>query len=155
MNLQNLDQEIEAAFEASEGEITPEIETLLADQAERERWLKGCARSALNARAAVAGLKSELARLKDLLEIWEKKEEKMLAAVRFIGGDEPRDLGFARISFRASEAVKIEEGMEDRLPDAYVVTKFQPDKREILKDLKCGAEIPFCSLENRLNMTLK
>lgn len=155
MNLLNIDQEIELAFEASEGEITPEIEALLADQAERERWLRGCARAALNARAAQAGLKSEIDRLKSLLELWERKEEKMLQAVRYIGGEEPRDLGFARIGFRASEAVKIDEGMEDRLPDAYVVATFRPDKKEILKDLKCGATIPHCSLEKRMNMTLK
>ena len=155
MNLQNLDDEIELAFERSEGEITPEIDDMMVTLAEQRRWLNACARSALNARAAQAGIKSELARLKDLLEVWERKEEKMLAAVRHIGGDEPRDLGFAKISFRVSEAVAIEEGMEDRLPDAYVVTKFSPDKRQILADLKMGADIPFCKLEKRLNMTLK
>jgi hypothetical protein len=155
MNLLGIDREIEAEFDASEGEITPQIEALLAEQGERERWLRGCARAALNARAAQAGLKSEIDRLKSLLELWEKKEEKMLAAVRHIGGEEPRDLGFARIGFRSSEAVKIEEGMENELPDAYVVTKFVPDRREILKDLKCGAIIPYCTLEKRLNMTLK
>jgi hypothetical protein len=155
MNLLNIDQEIELALENSEGEITPEIEELLAEQGERERWLRGCARSALNARAAQAGLKSEIDRLKSLLELWEKKEEKMLAAVRHIGGEEPRDLGFARIAFRSSEAVKIDEGMEGQLPDAYTVATFRPDKKEILKDLKCGATIPHCTLEKRLNMTLK
>lgn len=58
-------------------------------------------------------------------------------------------------SWRKSEAVEVDNF--DELPEAYrrVKTIVEPDKNEIKKDLKCGAEIPGARLTTRLHLQIK
>jgi len=59
------------------------------------------------------------------------------------------------ISWRKSTAVKVIE--EKVIPPAYMreVLYYEPDRKQILQDLKSGASIPGTELEERQNLVIK
>lgn len=150
-----LDKQIEELLLESEGEITELIENLLADKEKAERWLHGVTRAYLNETARLEGISVEIARLNQLKADTAKRIERLKESVGKLTGGEKADLGYARISFRASEAIEIEQGYEERIPDDYLVPRWYPDKQRLKAALKAGADIPHCKLVTRQNIQIR
>ena len=150
-----LDKQIEELLLESEGEITELIENLLADKEKAERWLHGVTRAYLNETARLEGISVEIARLNQLKADTAKRIERLKESAGKLTGGEKADLGYARISFRASEAIEIEQGYEERIPNDYLVPRWYPDKQRLKAALKAGADIPHCKLVTRQNIQIR
>lgn len=150
-----LDKQIKELLLESEGEITELIENLLADKEKAERWLHGVTRAYLNETARLEGISVEIARLNQLKADTTKRIERLKESAGKLTGGEKADLGYARISFRASEAIEIEQGYEERIPDDYLVPRWYPDKQRLKAALKAGADIPHCKLVTRQNIQIR
>lgn len=150
-----IEHQIEQLLLESEGEITELIENLLADKDKAERWLHGVTRAYLNEVARLEGLSTELARLNQLKADTTKRIERLKESAGKLTGGHKADLGYAKISFRASEALEIEQGCEERLPDDYLVPRWHADKQKLKTALKQGIEIPFCKLVTRQNVQIR
>lgn len=150
-----LEEQIENLLALSEGEITTEIEALLVDKEKAEGWLRGATRAYLNEVARLEGIATELARISQLRADTNAKIERLKTTIGKLTGGEKADLGFAKVSFRASEAIEIDPDCEEKLPDEYLVPKWHADKARLKLALKAGAEIPHCRLVSRKSVIIK
>lgn len=150
-----LEEQIESLLALSEGEITTEIEGLLVDKEKAESWLRGATRAYLNEVARLEGIATELARISQLRADTNARIERLKATIGKLTGGEKADLGFAKVSFRASEAIEIDPDCEEKLPDEYLVPKWHADKNRLKLALKAGAEIPHCRLVSRKSVIIK
>lgn len=156
LNIHEIDAQIDALLDASEGEITPEVETLLQEQENIDKWIENATKKLLNERASRAALASEKARIAELLSARDRTIDRLESTIaRLIGEGNKRDLGFARVSWRRSESVQILDGKEEAIPDAYLIPKWVANKTQIKADLKAGAEIPYCFLVEKQNIQIK
>jgi hypothetical protein len=156
MNIYDLDQEIDDALTASDGEITPEIEAMLEDQERLSRWIENATKKYFNVSALSVAVKSEIDRLQALKSAYDRTAESLKNSLtRLVGENNKRDLGFAQIGWRKSESVMIAEGKEEFLPDCYLVPKWIPNKTQIKQDLKMGASIEHCELVTKNNIQIK
>ncbi len=156
LNIHEIDAQIDDLLDASEGEITPEVEALLQEQENIEKWIENATKKLLNERASRAALASEKARIADLLSARDRTIDRLESTIaRLIGEGNKRDLGFARVSWRRSESVQILDGKEEAIPDAYLIPKWVANKTQIKADLKAGAEIPYCFLVEKQNIQIK
>lgn len=153
--LYELDQRIEELLDESEGEITEIIEHLLEDREKAERWLNNVTRAYFNECARLEGITAELSRINTLKSNTAKKIERLKEAAGRLAGGEKRDLGFAQVSYRTSEAIEIEPGCEERIDDSFLVPKWHVDKNKLKLALKNGEEVPYCSLVQRKNVIIK
>lgn len=156
LNIHEIDAQIDALLDASEGEITPEVEALVQEQENVEKWIENATKKLLNERASRAALASEKARIAELLSARDRTIDRLESTIsRLIGEGNKRDLGFARVSWRRSESVQILDGKEEAIPDAYLIPKWVANKTQIKADLKAGAEIPYCFLVEKQNIQIK
>ena len=156
LNIHEIDAQIDDLLDASEGEITPEVEALLQEQENVEKWIENATKKLLNERASRAALASEKARIAELLSARDRTIDRLESTIaRLIGEGNRRDLGFARVSWRRSESVQILDGKEEAIPDAYLIPKWVANKTQIKADLKAGAEIPYCFLVEKQNIQIK
>ena len=156
MDIYQIDAAIDEALEQTEGEITSEIEALMLEQENVEKWIQNATKKLLNERAARSALASEKARITELLAARDRTIDRLETTIsKLIGEGNRRDLGFAQVGWRKSESVQILEGKEEQLPDCYLVAKWAPNKVQIKADLKAGAEIPFCFLVEKQNIQIK
>jgi hypothetical protein len=150
-----IEQQIEELLLESDGEITDVVERLLEDKEKAEKWLHGVTRAYLNEVARLEGLSHEIARLNQLKADTAKRIERLKESAGRLTGGQKADLGYAKISFRASEALEIEQGFEEKIPDDYLVPKWYADKQKLKAALKAGAEVPHCKLVQRQNVIIK
>ena len=156
MDIYTIDAEIDAILSENGGELTEEVEALLSSKEAAERWLHNATKKYVNEVARLGALKAERTRIDALKAEREKTLDALERTIgRLLGEGNKADLGFAKLSWRKSEAVEIAAGKEESLPDAYLIPKWVPDKTAIKKDLKAGAEIPFCELVERQNLQIK
>lgn len=153
--LYNLDQNIETLLVESEGEITETIEKLLTDRDQVEKWLKGVTYAYLNEMARLEAISAELTRINQLKSDTIRKTETLKRSIGRLAGGQKADLGFAKVSFRASEGIEIDHGCEEKLPDEYLVPKWHADKARLKAALKAGVEIEHCRLVERQNVIIK
>ena len=151
-----LDEAIDNALIVSEGELTPEIEAMIAERDDRERWLSNATKKLLNERAKVIATKAERDRLTELLKEREGLVERLETTIaRLVGEGQKADLGFAKISWRKSESVMVADGAVEKLDDRFIVTSFAVDKKAVKEALKAGEELVGCELIERNNMSVK
>jgi len=156
MNIHELNQTIDEILTENGGELTEEVEALLNNKEALEQWLTNATRKYLNESAQLEAIKAEKKRIEALKAEREKLLEGLENTIgRLLGEGNKRDLGFAKLGWRKSEAVEIAAGKEDQLPDAYLIPKWVPDKTQIKADLKQGVTIPFCELVERQNLQIK
>ena len=156
MNIHELDTQIESMLEASQGELTVEIEALLEQQGEIEKWIANATKKYFNTLAQIAAVKSEYDRIAKLKAEYEETAERLKRTLaKLVGEGNKRDLGFAKLGWRKSESVEIVPGKEESLPDAYLIAKWVPNKIQIKQDLKAGAQIPHCELVEKMNIQIK
>lgn len=103
-------------------------------------------------------------------EMLKREEERLYKRRKALTGRRESLLGYVRVclgqgnnyktplfswSWRKSEAVEIDDPA--KVPAAYRREKitYEPDKRQLSDDLKCGAEIPGARLIERFNLSLK
>jgi hypothetical protein len=162
-----LQQQVEAIAErmeaGNEPETVAELEAALTaegdnlqailDKANGYCW----AREGLLARAATR--REHAKRLLELAAADERRADTLLATLvrqlQKVAPDQRRwVLAHHQISGRPSEAVVVDAPAED-LPENYRRAKIEPDKAKIKADLKAGINIPGCSLEQRINWSIK
>jgi hypothetical protein len=150
-----LEEQIETLLALTEGEITQEVEKLLESKEAAESWLRAATRAYLNEVARLEGISAELSRITQLRADTNARIERLKGTIGKLTGGEKADLGFAKVSFRSSEAIEIDPDCEEKLPDEYLVPKWHPDKNRLKLALKAGAEIPFCRLVSRKSVIIK
>ncbi len=154
--LYQLDEAIENALIISEGELTPEIEAMIEERDDRARWLENATKKLMNERSKALSTKAERDRLIGLLKERETLIERLEVTIaKLLGDGQKADLGFAKLSWRASESVAITDTAINSLPDEFVVASFSPDKKAIKEALKSGIELIGCELVKKNNLQIK
>lgn len=124
-------------------------------QEARDAKLEGCMRVWKSLEAEVHAIEAELKLLKKRKERSEKNLEWLKGWVAGNLLKQTFRCAIGEFKWRTSEAVVPEvEGAE--IPPQYARVKVitEPDKTEMKKDLKCGANIPGWRLERRSNLVL-
>lgn len=122
----------------------------------RDEKLAGCCAYLQNLRAEVDMLDSELARLTARKNTITKRADSFKEYIGVcLSPGEKWSNALHQISWRNSEALEIEPNA--RIPEAYIRVKEvrEPDKRQIIQDLKCGASIPGCRVILRQHLVIK
>lgn len=148
--LRETDYQIAEAYEASEGEVTPEIEALEAFRdASREECLEALASYVQSETGWVATLDAEAKRIAEGKAAAKRRVEWAKGELlRLLGDEKGARVGSFEIKTRAGrKSVSIDPDLElEALPSQYIRTTTAPDKTAISKALKDGEEIPGCSL---------
>lgn len=100
--------------------------------------------------------RSELKRLKTVADRLSAARESMLQRMTaLIEAGTAWSRGIHSLQWRKSRAVKVLD--EKLIPTAYMREKleYEPDKKQIMEDLKCGASIPGVTIEEKYNLTIK
>lgn len=154
--IHKIETQIDELLTNSGGELTPEIEALIGEKEDRERWLENATKRLINERAQLEGVKAEAKRVRELQAERERTIEGLENTIRkLLGEGNKSDLGFAKLSWRRSEALQVAEGAEDKLPDRFIVTSFAVDKKAVKEALKAGEELWGCELVERNNLQVK
>lgn len=154
--IHKIEAQIDELLTASGGELTPEIEALIGEKEDRERWLENATKRLINERAHLEGVKAEAKRVRDLQAERERTIEGLENTIRkLLGEGNKSDLGFAKLSWRRSEALQVAEGAEDKLPDRFIIASFSVDKKAVKEALKAGEELWGCELVERNNLQVK
>lgn len=163
MTLYQLNQEqmqINAMLEASEGEITPEIEAMLSINDQNLTMKAGQYRNAImNNSMEIEAAKAEIKRLQAFCKSKERDSEIMSQRIKdamtLRGMKEIKiDGGIGgRFSFRASKQVVVDD--ETKLPDTCFVTKRELSKTAIKDAIEAGTELEGAHIEERQNLQVK
>lgn len=163
MTLYQLNQEqlqINAMLEDSEGEITPEIEELLAINDQNLTMKAGQYRNAImNNNMEIEAAKAEIKRLQSYCKAKERDNDIMsqrikdamtlrsMKEIKIDGG-----VG-GRFSFRTSKQVVVDD--ETKLPDTCFVTKRELSKTAIKDAIEAGTELEGAHIEEKQNLQIK
>lgn len=146
-------------IEASEGEVTPEMEEALAIN--DQNFAEKCdiySKVIANYKAEAEACKSEAKRLKERADRAEKGAERMKDYMRYWMQATGRDkvtAGNWKLSLRESVAVEVSD--MEILPEGYIREKItrEPDKVALKDALKGGAAIPGAELVTRTSLQIK
>lgn len=154
--IHEIETQIDEMLTARGGELTPEIEALITAKEDAERWLKNAVKKLINERAQLEGVKAEARRVRELQSERERTIEGLESTIRkLLGEGNKSDLGFAKLSWRRSEALQVADGAEDKLPDRFIVASFSVDKKAVKEAIKAGEELWGCELVERNNLQVK
>jgi hypothetical protein len=130
----------------------------------RDEILQYLAKKVLNIRAEIAGLKPEITRLQEMKKKREKKEERLLAIIDRECKGENKDLGVASFNYRMSHPLEYDPGAvpdiiawleENNHDDCLKYAEPEIKKEEIKKLIKAGENVPYCSIADKRNGSLK
>jgi hypothetical protein len=174
-NIYTIPQEVDkalaeyyACFDSETGELIvteeqfADAETNLTELQNRsDDILKWYLEDRANHKADAKAIESEVERLAKRLDSEKKRTERadMLIDRMFsrIYDGKPVTIGTFTVSYRKSEAVKIDD--ETKLPTDFLripePPKPAPDKTKIKEVLKAGQEVPGASIEVRQNLSIK
>ncbi len=101
-------------------------------------------------------LREEAQRLKKRADALEESRAKVLEKLAAVV---PTGLKWKRgaHAFRWSKSTGVKVIDEKQIPTAYMreILRYEPDKKQIAEDLKCGASIPGVTLEQRNNLSIE
>lgn len=161
------DAEANAWIDVSTGEIVSDeeyqqrLDKLGMDKKEILSWMS---KTVLNDRAEMAALKDEEKRLAANRKARERRVERFLRILDRECAGTPQDLGFAKISYRKSEALEIVQGAEADViawleehehDDCLKYAEPEIRKDPLKKLIKNGEYVPFAVVMSRNNMSLK
>lgn len=149
-------------LEENEGEITPELEELLAvNEANLYTKAANYRNAILNNKSIIEQAKAEKKRLEALIKTKERAndvmKERMKDAMNLFGMtriDIDKGVG-GSFSFRKSVSVVIEDGKEDEVPESFRNVTWTLDKNAIKEALNAGEVVEHASLEERQNLQIK
>ncbi|WP_407399634.1 siphovirus Gp157 family protein [Treponema sp.] len=154
MNLFEIDKAILETIDQETGEII-NLELLAALQIERNQKIENVACWIKNLQAEADALKAQ----KETFEARQKSAEKKIESLKqyltsALAGQKFSTEKVA-VSFRSSEAVKIQD--EGLIPKKYMVktVTIKPDKKAIKDMLKAGSKVKGCELVQNLNPQIK
>ena len=154
--------EIDADLEALLSQVDENGELLIDDDAlnallmERTDKLEGVALAIKNIAAEVTAIKTEEATLKERRERLEKKRDGLTEWLRQALDGEKFETARCQVSYRKSEAVKIDDAVFFKRPAArFIKITKTADKTAIKAALKAGEKIRGASLEEKQNMSIK
>ena len=167
--------EIDPAIEALVAMLEPDPETgeLIADfewvceqiealAGEKESKLKGIALAYLEAKANAAAAKAEKQRLATIQAVAENKARRLLATMDFFAKGEKIDLGVAKVSYRKSNSLQIEDtgkAVDWLTAHGYgdYITYSAPTiaKTDVKKLITSGNEVPGCSVVESVTCSIK
>jgi len=149
-------------LEENEGEITPELEKLLAvNEANLYTKAANYRNAILNNAFIIEMAKAEKKRLDTLIKKKEHANDVMKERIK----DAMNLFGMSRIdidkgvggsfSFRKSVSTAIEEGKESEVPESFREVTWTLDKTAIKEALLAGEEVEHAWLEERQNLQIK
>jgi len=154
--------EIDADLEALLSQVDENGELLIDDDAlnallmERTDKLEGVALAIKNIAAEVTAIKTEEATLKERRERLEKKRDGLTEWLRQALDGEKFETARCQVSYRKSEAVKIDDAVFFKRPPArFIKITKTADKTAIKAALKAGEKIRGAVLEEKQNMNIK
>jgi hypothetical protein len=154
--IHEIDQIIDGLLTVNGGEITAEIEAMMLDLKDKKRWLENAVKRLINERAQLEGIKAEARRVRELQSERERTIEGLESTIRkLLGEGNKSDLGFAKLSWRRSEALQVADGAEDKLPDRFIIASFSVDKKAVKEAIKAGEELWGCELVEKNNLQVK
>jgi hypothetical protein len=142
-------------------ELDAELDRLDMD---RDEILQYLAKKVLNIRGEIAALKPEIVRLQEMKKKREKKEERLLAIIDRECKGENKDLGVAAFSYRMSHPLEYDPAAvpdiiawleENNHDDCLKYAEPEIKKDEVKKLLKAGENVPYCSIADKRNGSLK
>lgn len=166
MTLWEIDKAIEAALtecvDMETGEIILDLEAVEALQMEREAKIENIALYIKNLVGEAALIKEEEKALAERRKSKEAKAERLKLYLADTLAGANFETAKVKCSFRKSTAVNITDNdgllwyLQSMSFDRCVKQK-EPEviKSEVAKLLKAGKELPWCSLEERNNLTIK
>lgn len=148
-------QEVLAQYERGEDSQAC-IDTIEALKISLDDKLSGCCAWLKTLKARGDMFLAESHRLQDIANKYYAEGEAFKKYIaKCIGEGTDWYSGVHEISWRKSSAVKIID--EDLIPIQYLTEhlEYTPDKKQITQDIKAGATIPGCALEERQNIQIK
>lgn len=143
------DAETQADLDGIALELTA-LEGALDEKAE------ACCGALANLRAETSAIEAEIERLERKKALAQNREKSLENYIgRCIGQGNKWKNGIHSVSWRKSERVQILD--KDAVPGAYLREKlsYEPDLIAIKKDLECGADLPWATIEKRQNINIK
>jgi hypothetical protein len=150
-------QEILWAIEENDGELSPELESLLeqTEQSRAERF-EACLAALQNLEGEALMFKQEADRLKEIAVKRAKAAESLENYIAHnLEEKEKIATRYGTCSIRFSESVETIPGEE--IPEQYlnIKTVAKPDLRLIKESIKEGAELPFARIVKNRNLAIK
>ncbi len=154
---ENIDEIIKKYTDVDTGEFSEEgMEQLEQLNEDFDEKASNIVRYIQDLKGDVAKAKEEEKRIATLRKSREKKAEslhKYLCLSMNNAKIEKRDLGFAKLSFRASKSVEILD--EKLIPDKFVKIEKKPIKSEIKKFLEINPVCKFAVIVNKKSLNIK
>lgn len=148
-------------YDALQGTEDPDLRNALIDkladiEIARDEKIKNYCIVIKSLRANAAMYADEAKRLEAEKDKLNDSADRALSRLRgLVAEGEEWANGVHSFKWTHSKAVKVVD--EKSIPTAYMreILKYEPDKKQIAADLKCGATIPGVELEERCNLTIK
>ena len=138
------------------GELLIDDEALNALLMERTDKLEGVALAIKNIAAEVTAIKTEETILKERRERLEKKRDGLTEWLRQALNGEKFETARCQITYRKSEAVKIDDAVFFKRPPArFIKITKTADKTAIKAALKAGEKVRGAVLEEKQNMNIR
>ena len=155
MKLYEIDQGIESCIDPETGEII-DLEMLDHLMMERDRKIENVALWVKNLKAEAEALKKEKMVFADRQKVAENKIKSLEYYLARATDHTPFKTDRVDIRFRRSEAVVVSDDADiNALPEALKTVSVTPNKTEIKKALKDGAEFKGFTLETRQNIQIR
>lgn len=159
-NITEEQRRINFLLEESEGEITPELEELLAvNEANLNTKAESYRNAILKNATEIKAAKEEKKRIDALIKQKERAndmmQERIKEAMQTFGLEEiniNNGVG-GRFSFRKSASLVIDN--EEAVPDEYKKATYTIDKAGIKEAIKAGAACDYAHIEENLNLQIK
>lgn len=143
----------ERLVDTETGEILT-IEALEQLQMDRAEKIEGCLLVIKNKTAEAEAIDMEIKRLSERKKALENKVKWIREYVGYSLNGEKFSTARVAVSYRKSESVEI-TCATDELPEEFRKITYTPDKTNLKKALKDGAEIPGVQLVTKNNMQIK
>lgn len=148
--------DLEIAQEAMDPKAYEEaMERISKLEGDKDKKLADCCAYYRELQAEVDGADAELERIKNLAENAQNRLDNWKKYIAIcLGAGETWKNSIFKLSWRKSVAVRIEN--EEQIPPAYLreILRYEPDKKQIMADLKQGATIPGAVLEEKQNLQI-
>lgn len=171
MKLYEIDSRIEELFAMLEpdpetGEVVADFEDvcgmIAALEGEKQDKLANIAKAYRNSKAAAEAYKAEKLRLANNQAIEENRAKRYLATLDFFAKGEKMDLGIAKLSYRASKSLQVDDAnaaaawLEAHGYFDYV-THAAPtiSKNDVKKLMTAGTEVPGCEVVETVSCIVK
>ena len=158
MKLYEIDQAIQDVMDSAEineetGELTINESLLKMLEDQRDQKIEGLIGYYKNLSGDVDKFDSEIKNLTRRKQVIKNKQDSLKKFLDFLHNGEKREYGVHKINYRKS-SVLVGDDLSV-LPDNYIKTKIEPDKKSIKEAISKGLHFKGWAIEERQNIQIK